>query len=419
MPKIEREGPTHELVVGLDLGTTKTTCLIAELSAEGGLSVVGVGTAPSAGMRKGVVVNIESTVDSIQKAVREAERMAGVKVQSAYVGVGGDHIKGMTSNGVIAVSRKDKEIQQEDVDRVIEAAKAIAIPQDREIIHVLSQEYIIDNQDGIKDPIGMSGVRLEAVVHVVTGSSTAVQNVVKSVERAGLAVDDLVLQSMASAHAVLTPDERELGVALVDIGGGTTDVVIFLEGAVRYTGVIPVGGNQLTRDVAIGLRTPNDEAEDLKRRLGTCMGAQVDEGEEITVAGVGGRSQRSIPRRLLAEILQPRMEEVVGMLDGELKKSRFDGRLAAGIVLTGGQAQLDGTLPLAENVLRQQVRLGKPHGVTGLADVVGGPEFSAAVGLVVYGAKAHQQGFSSGHAGPAASGPGILERLKRALSEYF
>jgi cell division protein FtsA len=303
----------------------------------------------------------------------------------------------------------------------VEAAKAIAIPQEREIIHVLSQEYVIDNQEGIKDPIGMSGVRLEAVVHVVTGSSTAVQNIVKSVERAGLTVEDLVLQPMASAQAVLTADERELGVALADIGGGTTDVIIYLDGAVRYTGVVPVGGNQLTRDVAIGLRTPNDEAEELKRRWGGCQAAKVDEAEEISVAGVGGRSQRSLPRRALVEILQPRMEELLGLVDDEIKKSRFgDGRLAAGVVLTGGQAQLEDSAPLAETILKQQVRVARPQGITGLADVVSSPDFSTAVGLVAYGATHKTPGGPVRSASsPAAGGPGFFERIKHALSEYF
>ena len=421
MAKTEKDAPIHDLVVGLDLGTTKTCCLIADIGPGGELNIVGMGNVPSSGMRKGVVVNIENTVDSIQRAVREAEHMAGVKVASAFVSVGGEHIKGMTSNGVIAVSRKDREITQEDVDRVVEAAKAIAIPQEREIIHVLSQEYVIDNQEGIKDPIGMSGVRLEAVVHGVTGSSTAVQNIVKSVERAGLTVEDLVLQPMASAQAVLTADERELGVALADIGGGTTDVIIYLDGAVRYTGVVPVGGNQLTRDVAIGLRTPNDEAEELKRRWGGCQAAKVDEAEEISVAGVGGRSQRSLPRRALVEILQPRMEELLGLVDDEIKKSRFgDGRLAAGVVLTGGQAQLEDSAPLAETILKQQVRVARPQGITGLADVVSSPDFSTAVGLVAYGATHKTPGGPVRSASsPAAGGPGFFERIKHALSEYF
>ncbi len=417
MARNAQEGTPDNIVVGLDLGTTKTCALIAEVGEQGELNVIGVGNAPSTGLRKGVVVNIESTVDSIQRAVREAERMAGVRADSLFVGVGGDHIKGMTSNGVVAVSRKDKEITQEDVDRVLEATKAIAIPQDREIIHVLTQEYIIDNQDGIKDPIGMSGVRLEAVVHVLTGSVTSVQNIIKSVERAGFKTEDLVLQPLASAQAVLTPDERELGVALVDIGGGTTDVILFVEGSARYTGIIPVGGNQLTRDLAIGLRTPNEEAEALKRKHGCALLSMVSDSEEIAVPGVGGRTQRGLPRRSLVEILQPRVEEVLSLVDAEVKKSRLEGRLAAGVVLTGGQSLLDGLQPLAEEVLKQQVRLAKPHTLAGLADVVNSPVYSTAVGLVGYGARMRREG--GPRASPVSSGEGVFERIKRWIREYF
>jgi cell division protein FtsA len=418
-------GDELHLVVGLDLGTTKTTCLIADASG-GELSVIGVGRAPSAGLRKGVVVNIESTVESIQRAVAEAEHQAGVKVGAAYVSVGGEHIKGLTSHGVIAVSRKDREIVAEDVERVLEAAKAVPIPQDREIIHVLTQEYLIDNQDGIREPVGMSGVRLEAVVHVVTGAATSVSNVMKSCQRAGLAVRDLVLQPLASGEAVLTPDERELGVCLIDIGGGTTDLLVFWEGAVRFTGVVPVGGQQCTRDLAIGLATPNEEAEQLKRRFGTAKVSLVPEGEMVEVSGVGGRQPKSVDRALIAKVLQPRMEEIFALAGEQLKASGFHGRLAGGLVLTGGGALLPGACELAEEVIGRPARLGKPQGLKGLVDVVQGPEYATAVGLVRHGAKqgsapgaSYAAAGSSNSAPSGPSGPGLLDMLKKLFKDYF
>jgi cell division protein FtsA len=420
MAKTSMEMPLENLVVALDLGTSKTCCLIAELSPEGLLNLIGVGSAPSSGLKKGAVINIEATVESISRALGEAERMAGVKVSSAFVSVGGEQIKGLTSHGVIAVSRKDKEIGPDDVERVIEAAKAVPIPQDREIIHVLTQEFLIDNQDGIKDPVGMSGVRLEAAVHVITGAVTSVQNILKSMERAKLEVRDLILQPLASAQAVLTSDEKELGVALVDIGAGTTDVVIMMEGAVRYTGVILVGGAQFTRDLAIGLRTPNDEAEAVKRKSAMAKADLVPEGEEVAVPGVGGRGARSLPRRAVAEIVQPRAEELLGLVAQEIKKSGFEGRLAAGVVLTGGGALVEGLVPLAEELLNSQVRMGRPQALQGLGDVVQGPEFSTAVGLLLWGAR---HGGVSSHApnalSPSGTGEGLFEKVKKFFKEYF
>ena len=417
-------GEELQLVVGLDLGTTKTCCLIADVSG-GQLSVIGVGRAPSAGLRKGVVVNIESTVESIQRAIAEAEHQAGVKVGAAYVSVGGEHIKGLTSHGVIAVSRKDREIVQEDVDRVLEAAKAVPIPQDREIIHVLTQEYLIDNQDGIREPVGMSGVRLEAVVHVVTGAATSVSNVMKSCQRAGVTVRDLVLQPLASAEAALTPDERELGVCLMDIGGGTTDILVVWEGAVRYTGVVPVGGQQCTRDLAIGLATPNEEAEQLKRRFGVAKVSMVAEGEMVEVAGVGGRGSKSVDRSLIAKVLQPRMEEIFALAGEQLKASGFHGRLAGGIVLTGGGALMPGACELCEEVIGRPTRVGKPQGLKGLVDVVQGTEYATAVGLVKHGMK---QGAETGATYSSSEGPsnesgnsggGIGAMLKKLFKDYF
>jgi cell division protein FtsA len=415
---IRSEPHSDNIVVGLDLGTTKTVCLIAEVGPQGRINVVGVGKAPSSGLRKGVVVNIDGTVEAINRALHEAERMAGVEVDSLFVSVGGDHIKGLTSHGVIAVSRKDREIGADDVERVIEAAKAIPIPQDREILHVLTQEYLIDNQDGIRDPIGMSGVRLESVVHVVTGAVTSVQNILKSLERAGARVEDIILQSLASAEAVLTADEKELGVCLVDIGGGTTDLMLYWEGAIRYTSVLPVGGNQLTKDLAFGLRTPNEEAEKIKKEHGCVLASLVGEDEQIAVAGVGGREERPTPRRQGVEILQPRMEEILGLINADLAKSGFGGKLAAGVVLTGGCAQSQGLLPLAEKVLGQQVRIGKPMAMSGLGDVVNSPEYAAAVGLVAYGSRLRSEGGGDGKA-PGPVGPGIFEKLQQWIIESF
>lgn len=412
------------LLVGLDLGTTKTCCLVAEATADGSLSVIGVGRAPSTGLRKGVVVNIESTVESIQRAVQEAERMAGVRIGSAYVSVGGEHIKGLTSHGVIAVSRKDREIVAEDVDRVMEAARAVPIPQDREVIHVLTQEYLIDNQDGIRDPVGMSGVRLEAVVHVVTGAATSVQNVLKSCQRAGVQVRDLVLQPLASAESVLTPDERELGVCLLDIGGGTTDILVVAEGAVRYTGVVPLGGNQCTRDVAVGLATPNEEAEQLKRAYGACRAGMSPEGEVIEVAGVGGRGSKKVDRDLLVKILQPRMEELFAMALQQIKDGGVHDRLAGGLVLTGGGALLPGAVELAEDVIGRPARLGRPQALKGLTDVVQGAEYATAVGLVRHGLRsgAESGAVAAGGAAEGAGrvpGAGMLDAIKRFFKDYF
>jgi len=375
-----------------------------------------VGIKPSKGLRKGVVVNIENTIESVKASVADAERMAGVQVGSVFAGIAGGHIKGLNSHGVIAISHKDKEIAREDVERVIEAAKAIALPMDREIIHVLPQEYIIDNQDGIKEPIGMSGVRLEAEVHIVTGAVTSVQNIIKSVERGGYAVEDIILQPLASAEAVLTPDERELGVVLVDIGGGTTDIAIFVDGALWHSGVIAIGGNQLTADIAIGLRTPNQDAEDIKRKYGCAAISLVQEGEEILVPGVGGRAPRKLPRRALAEIIQPRMEEIFELIDLEIKKNGFEEKAAAGVVLTGGSSLLVGTAQLGEDILQVPIRIGAPRNVTGMMDVVASPEYATAVGLVCFGGKSRPIGTPTRQRG---QGGGFLSRTFTRMKEWF
>lgn len=372
-------------IVGLDLGTTKIACIIAEVDREE-LKIVGVGTASSEeGLRRGVVVNLEKTAKAIEKAVSEAELMAGVKINSVYAGIAGDHIRSINSRGVIAVSRGGNEITQADVDRVIDAAQAVAIPMDREILHVIPQGFIVDDQKGIKDPIGMAGVRLEVEVHIVTGAVASAENIYKSIKRAGLKVDDLVLQPLASSYAVLTPDEKSLGVCLLDIGGGTTDIALFFEDSIRHTAVIGLGGNNLTNDIAIGLRTPTDQAERIKRKYGCATVQQVREDEIITVQGVAGREEREVSRQVLAQIIEPRMEEIFGLAQREIKRSDYGDMLGAGVVLTGGAAKLPGAAALAEQVFNQPARVGEPKGLGGVSDAVKDPMYATGVGLVLYG----------------------------------
>ena len=375
--------------VGLDIGTTKISCIIADTNGEDPttMRVVGIGNAPSEGLRRGVVVDLEKTVASIQRAVDEAERMAGMPVKGVTAGIAGDHIRSINSRGVIAVSRKDNEIGPADVDRVVEAAKAIAIPTDREIIHVIPQEFIVDDQDGIKDPVGMSGVRLEAEVHIITGAVTSAKNICRSIQRAGLKVSDLVLEPLASSHAVLGRDERDLGVVLLDIGGGTTDVAVFFEGSIRHTAIVPFGGANVTNDIAIGLRTPIDKAEAIKIQSGCALAALVSPEHCIQVSGVGGRSDREISRHMLASMIEPRMEEIFQLANKEVKKNHFAELLGGGVVLTGGTSLMPGVVELAEQVFEMPVRLGKPHGLTGLSDNVSDPRFSTGVGLVFHAAR--------------------------------
>ncbi len=376
--------------VGLDIGTTKISCIIADANDEepSGLRVVGVGNAPSEGLRRGVVVDLEKTVASIARAVDEAQRMAGIPVRGVHAGIAGDHIRSINSRGVIAVSRKDNEIGPADVERVIEAAKAIAIPMDREIIHVIPQEFIVDDQDGIKDPVGMSGVRLEAEVHIITGAVTSAKNICRAIQRAGFKVYDLVLEPLASSHAVLGPDERDLGVALLDLGGGTTDVAVFFEGSIRHTAIVPFGGANVTNDIAIGLRTPIDKAEALKIQYGAALAALVSHTESVTVNGVGGRSDRQISRHLLASMIEPRMEEIFVLANKEVKKNHFAEMLGGGVVLTGGTSLMPGVVELAEQVFEMPVRLGAPQGLGGLSANVADPRFSTGVGLVLHAARA-------------------------------
>ena len=372
------------LIVGLDIGTTKICAVVGNLT-EDGIDIVGIGSSPSRGLRKGVVINIDSTVQSIRKAVEEAELMAGCEIKSVFAGIAGGHIKGLNSQGVIAI--KNREVAPDDVKRVIEAAKAIAIPMDREVIHILPQEFIIDDQDGIREPLGMSGVRLEAKVHIVTGAAASAQNIVKSCNRAGMDVADIVLEQLASSEAVLSADEKELGVALVDVGGGTTDIAIFVDGAIKHTSVLSLGGNHLTNDIAVGLRTPMAEAEKIKQKYGCCLSSLVGKEETIEVPSVGGRKPRILSRQLLAEILEPRVEEIFTLVNREIVKSGFEDVIASGVVITGGTTILEGMPELAEQIFNLPVRRGAPHNIGGLVDVVNSPVYATAVGLVIYGSK--------------------------------
>ncbi|MBF0514469.1 MAG: cell division protein FtsA [Desulfovibrionaceae bacterium] len=373
-----------ELVVGLDIGTTKICAVVGELSPEG-VDVVGIGTSPSTGLRKGVVVNIEQTVTSIKKAIEEAELMAGCEIRSVYAGIAGSHIKGFNSHGVIAV--KGGEVGPKDVERAIDAAKAVAIPLDREVIHILPQEFIVDDQRGIADPLGMAGVRLEVKVHIVTGAVTSAQNIIRSCHRSGLDVADIVLEALASSKAVLTDEEREIGVALVDLGGGTTDLAVFSNDSIKHTAVLALGGTNLTNDIAFGLRTPMASAEKIKIKYGCALADLVRPDEIIEVASVGGRDARRLSRQVLAEICEPRAEEMLALVDQELIRSGFKNLIAAGVVLTGGTALLAGIQDLGEQIFNLPTRIGFPMRVGGLRDVVNSPKFATAVGLLMYGAE--------------------------------
>ena len=372
------------ILAGLDIGTTKICVIVAEVDDTNQVNVVGVGTVPSEGLRRGIVINLEKTVHSISRAVEKAERMAGVEIKSVYAGIAGDHIRSINSRGVIAVSRKDNEIGPADVARVVDAAKAVAIPADREIIHIIPQEFIVDDQDGIKDPIGMSGIRLEAEIHIITGAVTSAKNICKSIERSGLRVEDLVLEPLASSHAVLGSDERDLGVVLIDIGGGTTDVAVFYEGSIRHTAIIGFGGTSITNDIAIGLRTPIDKAEELKIKHGCALSSMVSEDEKISVPGVGGRPTRELSRYVLSSMIEPRLEEICQLALKEVRKNHSANLLSAGVVITGGTALMHGMTELAEQVFEMPVRIGVPTGVSGLVDSVSDPRFSTGVGLILH-----------------------------------
>ncbi|MEW6291161.1 MAG: cell division protein FtsA [Thermodesulfobacteriota bacterium] len=384
MANVER----GELVVGLDIGTTKICAVVGEV-IENRVDIIGVGTHPSIGLRKGVVVNIESTVNSIKKAVAEAEMMAGCNITSVYVGIAGSHVTGQNSDGVIAV--KNREIRQEEIDRVVENAKAIPLGQDQEVIHVMPQEFKVDGQGGIQDPLGMTGVRLEAKVHIVTGSVTAVHNIIKCCNRAGLEVDDVVLEPIASAEAVLTPEERELGVALIDIGGGTSDLAVFAENCIQRTFVLGIGGNNLTNDLSIGLRTPLKAAEQLKEKYGCAISSMIDKDQAIEVPSVGGRKSRKLSQRVMGEILEPRVEEMLTLINYELANSGVKNLVNAGVVLTGGTSMLVHILDLAEQIFDLPVRIGYPRNIGGVTDIVNTPQCATGVGLVIYGMKSESE----------------------------
>ncbi len=374
----------EEIVVGLDIGTTKICAVVGEVSGDE-INIVGIGTHPSIGLRKGVVVNIESTVESIKKAVEEAELMAGCEISSIYAGIAGGHITGFNSRGIVAV--KGSEITELDVERVIDAARAVAIPMDREVIHVIPQEFIVDDEAGIQNPVGMAGVRLEAKIHIVTGAVTSAHNIVKCANRSGLDVCDIVLESLASGEAVLTEEEKELGTGLIDLGGGTSDLAIFCNKNIRHTFVLALGGNNLTNDLAIGLHAPLGEAEKIKKKYGTCVAKNISSEETIEVPGMGGRKPRKLPRQILGEILEPRMEEIFILINREIYRAGMEKLISSGIVLTGGSALLSDATEVAESVFNFPTRLGRPRGISGLVDVVNNPMYATGVGLVIYGAK--------------------------------
>ena len=407
-------GKKGNVLVGLDVGTTKICAIVAEETDEG-LEIIGLGSHPSKGLRKGVVVNIESTVQSVKKAIEEAELMAGCDITSVYAGISGGHIRAFNSHGVIAV--KDGEVSERDVERVIEAAQAVAIPTDREVIHVIPQEYIIDDQEGIQEPLGMNGIRLEVKVHIVTAAVTSAQNIVKCANKAGLDVADIALQQIASSEAVLSPDERELGVALIDIGGGTTDIAVFHGGTIKYTTVISLGGNQVTGDIAVGLRTPTGEAEKIKKKYGSAMTVLTSSDEMVEVPGVGGHKPRMVTRQILAEIIEPRMEEIFELINREIIKSGYDGLISSGMVLTGGASAMEGAVELAEQVFNLPVRRGTPSGITGLVDVVSSPMYSTGVGLVLY-ARTHGDGTHFKRGGDNLFGK-MLDSMKGWIKEFF
>jgi len=398
----------RKLLVGLDVGTSKVVAIVGELSPEGKIEVIGFGSAPSRGLKRGVVVNIESTVQSIQRAVEEAELMAGCEINSVYTGIAGSHVRSLNSHGIVAI--RDKEVTPGDVERVIDAARAVAIPADQRILHVLPQEFIIDSQEGIREPVGMSGVRLEAKVHLVTGAVSAAQNIVKCVQRCGLGVNDIVLEQLASSYACLTEDERELGVCLVDSGGGTTDIAVFYGGAIQHTAVIPIAGDQVTNDIAVSLRTPTHHAEEIKIRYACALSQLANPDETIEVPSVGERPARRLARQTLAEVVEPRYEELYHLVRDELRRSGFEEMIAAGIVLTGGSAKMEGAVELAEEVFHMPVRLGAPQHVDGLSDVVRNPIHATGVGLLLYGKEAIQ---SRAESGASRLGIGsVLSRMK-------
>jgi cell division protein FtsA len=406
-----------KMIVGLDIGTSKVVAIVGEIGPEGQIEIIGIGSHPSKGMKKGVVVNIESTVQSIQRAVEEAELMAGCQIHSVYVGIAGSHIRSLNSHGIVAI--KDREVYAHDLERVIDAAQAVAIPADQKILHILPQEYVIDNQEGIKEPLGMSGVRLEAKVHLVTCAVNAAQNIEKCIRRCGLEVEEIILEQLASSYSVLTDDERELGVCLVDIGGGTTDIAIFTDGSIRHTGVIPIAGDQVTNDIAMALRTPTQHAEEIKIRYACALTQLAGADETIKVPSVGDRAPRDLSRQALAEVVEPRYDELFTLVQAELRRSGYEDQVPAGVVLSGGTSKMEGVVELAEEIFHMPVRVGYPQSVKGLNDIVRNPIYATSVGLLLYGAE-HYQEAGAGVSGKSSTpGEGLFSRAKAWLQSNF
>jgi cell division protein FtsA len=401
-------------VVGLDIGTNKVAAIVAEVTPEGELEIIGIGSHYSRGLKKGVVVNIESTVQSIQRAVEEAELMAGCQIESVYAGIAGSHIRSINSHGIVAI--RDREVLQQDVERVIDAAQAMAIPADQKILHIIPQEFVIDSQEGVKEPLGMSGVRLEAKVHLVTCAVNSAQNIEKCIERCGLHVNDIILEQLASSYSVLTDDERDLGVCLVDIGGGTTDIAVFTDGAIRHTAVIPIAGDQVTNDIAMALRTPTQNAEEIKIKYACALTQLARPDETIKVPGVGDKPAKELSRQALAKVVEPRYDELFTLIQDELRRSGFEDLIAAGIVLTGGASKMEGVIELAEEIFHMPVTLGSPRYVAGLKDIVKNPVYATGVGLLLYGKEQEEEqprrrrGLRSG---------GTFARVRKWLGDNF
>jgi len=406
--------PEKRMIVGLDIGTSKVVAVVGEVDGEGTIEVVGIGSHPSRGMKKGVVVDIESTVNAIQRAVEEAELMAGCQIHSVYVGIAGSHIRSMNSHGIVAI--REGEVVPADVERVLDAAQAVAIPADQKVLHVLPQEYVIDNQGGIKEPLGMSGVRLEAKVHLVTCAVNAAQNIEKCIHRCGLEVDGIILEQLASSFSVVTPDERDLGVCLVDIGGGTSDIAIFTDGAIRHTGVIPIAGDQVTSDIAMALRTPTQHAEEIKIRYACALAQLAGAEETIKVPSVGDRPPRDLSRQSLAEVVEPRYDELFTLILAEIRRSGFEELIPAGVLLTGGTSKMEGAVELAEEIFHMPVRLGAPQYAKGLNDIIRNPIYATAVGLLIYGARDDE---SSGMPGGGQLTGGLITRVRDWFGRHF
>ncbi|UCE77553.1 MAG: cell division protein FtsA [Gammaproteobacteria bacterium] len=403
------------MIVGLDIGTSKVVAIVGEISPQDEIEIIGIGSHPSKGLKKGVVVNIESTVHSIQRAVEEAELMAGCQIHSVYAGIAGSHIRSLNSHGIVAI--RDREVTPGDVERVIDAARAVAIPADQKILHILPQEFVIDEQDGIREPVGMCGVRLEAKVHMVTGAVSAAQNIIKCVRRCGLEVDDIILEQLASSYSVLTEDEKDLGVCLVDIGGGTTDIAVFTEGSIRHTAVIPIAGDQVTNDIAVALRTPTQYADEIKIKYACALTQLAASDDTIEVPSVGERPPRRLARQTLAEVVEPRYEELLTLVQAELRRSGFEDLIAAGIVLTGGSSKIEGLVELAEEVFHMPVRLGIPQSVIGLVDVVRNPIYATGVGLLLFGHQNRAQRVFDANIGRGVRG--VWERMKSWFQGNF